>query len=763
MALYQPTNVTPSVLSGYGAGVIDAHDGLRVTWQVNGESPLVAYRIVIQENTSASTQLYTTGKRNLSKPFYGTDYEGNVQIFKSARISETTLANNGIVNGYANGYKIIIRQYWNDSDYVTQTSPSIFYTKDTPEFSIIAPELVEARKYTFSAEYTQAQGDTVDYIHWTLTDSNGNVVKDTGRIYGTADLRFSFDGFMDGQAYTLAAEIETSSGVEASSEVSFDVSYTTSQAEGVLTTCQPRNENCVLVSWEPLHYIRGYSLDGSTSYTIDGGKIYLASGEVRWDEENDGEINFTPPWCLVWQGSLRDPATSDGGYWFIRLEGINGEHSDSSKMQIGINAYNGSVALSAYVYGADGAVVPINYYLGAYGSGAVENIRAIVITPTDYSIILNTGTSIEHEPYSNNWVFTTENISEIDLMGTNNYPNVTDYLWVTNGEIPDNIFSSIVRGNFTPSWKNNSDITYFYAPFTNSLNAGNYTANIMDAKGMAIYRRDADGTYLTKIGEAPLGDGGIRDYSARSQHAYVYQGFLFNSTKYSSGSFLSSAFTPLWWNYVVLECEKDSGGNYHVLKEYLFSANISTSAISNNNAPNMLKNFTQYPLKQYDTSNYKSGTLTALIGKVDMQGNTYTDTTEMADEIMALSVSTNPKFLKDRKGNLLMIETDSAITMQADDAKREQPYTMALPWVEVGDASEANIITTEEDKGWPQDEVVETTVHIDAVTGSLMWSRGGDYYGSDLEISSGLLVQNVESGYNPAELKIENNNLLADA
>ena len=81
MALFQPTNITPSDLNG--TGTIDASEDMAVTWQVNGtgNTPMVAFKIDIMLNDTDSTLLYSTGQVPLSEPFYGTDSLGNPEYF----------------------------------------------------------------------------------------------------------------------------------------------------------------------------------------------------------------------------------------------------------------------------------------------------------------------------------------------------------------------------------------------------------------------------------------------------------------------------------------------------------------------------------------------------------------------------------------------------------------------------------------------------------------------------------------------------------
>ena len=124
MALQMATNITPDSLSGIGGAVFDANEGLTVSWQVNGVSPMLAYQIVIMENDTESTQLYTTGKITLDSPFYGVKYNGDVEYFTAQKIASTALSGAGIANG--NSYKMLITQWWGatDNESVTQSSAS---------------------------------------------------------------------------------------------------------------------------------------------------------------------------------------------------------------------------------------------------------------------------------------------------------------------------------------------------------------------------------------------------------------------------------------------------------------------------------------------------------------------------------------------------------------------------------------------------------------------------------------------------------------
>ena len=47
MAIYQPSNVIPSSFAGINEQTVDANKEIRISWQVNGNSPMTGFRIKI--------------------------------------------------------------------------------------------------------------------------------------------------------------------------------------------------------------------------------------------------------------------------------------------------------------------------------------------------------------------------------------------------------------------------------------------------------------------------------------------------------------------------------------------------------------------------------------------------------------------------------------------------------------------------------------------------------------------------------------------
>lgn len=251
--LFQPSNISPSTLSGIGAGTVDVTLGLTVSWQVNGDTPMTAYKITIYQNDTASTQKYTTGKISLSSPYFQPhDKNGNPQFF-STKISAANLSASGIVNGYANGYKLLITQWWSANDYVEQTSASVFNTLKNPVLTIDTISGTSMAE-TITATYSQAQGDPISTVEWVfaVAGSEDTPLKQTGTVT-TQILSFDVDGLMDGVTYSIECNVVTAGGVYISTGfIQFTVSYSVTAEQVTYTLGQLKGSNGVYLTWNAM-------------------------------------------------------------------------------------------------------------------------------------------------------------------------------------------------------------------------------------------------------------------------------------------------------------------------------------------------------------------------------------------------------------------------------------------------------------------------------------------------------------------------------
>lgn len=873
MALYQPTQIVPSSLSGYGDGVIDITEPLIVSWQVNGFSALVAYQIVIYQNDTDSTQMLDTGKITLSEPFYGTNENGDQELFHADEITAADMSTAGMTNGYANGYKIIITQWWGstDDESITQTSASVFITRDIPSIvmdAISSP--LASKELSVGATYTQAQGDTLSWVRWTLKDSSGNMLKDTGRV-STGVLRFDYDGLFSGSSYDIECSIETENGVTATTgPITFNVSYSMSPSEGLVDVCRRAGQPYVEVSWSDRSAISG---TGSGEYSIAGGLLRLPAGSsVTWNESGGDPITFVAPWSMAWRaqiptlvgknlfdvssitwnsgirgddgtptasgsshytseisvlpdtqytisGSITGPSKTwrvyylqTDGTWIERTGSYSSEPktittpANCGKIQIQCNTSfdlsdvqieYGDQATPFEPYGTANPVtltcensdtievIVKNTSVSIEQNGTPLMTQALTMKKNDTLVLAMTPTKwyLKQVTYTggllpapdlypsstlypapvyqqiNTWegtlTYTQENITGFTLNGA----QTCEYLWLYRGELPQSIVYNLMGGEwFEPSF---DSMTLFLATFANNDLNADVSGGAGDVVyGMTIYRRESDNEVLLHIADVEPGFTLFRDFGCKANTLYTYFLYVRGQDTYVSAPFKSDAIQPRFNFYTLMECERDQTDKhqYHVLQAFLVSGNLNAGSISNGNNPNILTNFTRYPIRQGVPQNYKSGVLTSLIGAVDYTVNSYSDTWELADRIQELSLSQNALFLKDMKGAMWMIHTNGPISMSVDNKSYAQPIQMSFPWVEVGSAEGLSIVSLPTDSTWPKDEIINTSVYVDTNTGELLWTIPNVYEGSTLSISdNGKLIAQGSGNIEMAEIAIDSN------
>lgn len=314
--LLQPSNLIPSTFVGDGQGVIDANSPIRISWQLNGDSAMVAFRVVIYRNTDDylinAAVLYDSGivwvdTTKYPNGVYPRDSKGNPQRYEY--ISTDAWSTIGISNGNAYKYKVtqmyngnvlysnyfmnhllpttertyyiiglddkvysfsmqateeqmigynIYLDYdnyvmymrsnssptyyqeipfatysqaepsWIYAETVTSTtglnisnqySEAVFLARSTPQITMTVPAVLPRNNSTFTASYTQAQGDGIKWVQWLLADNSAskyNVIEDTG-VINTTIIQYTVDGLLPQRTYAVQVNICTCNGVVASS------------------------------------------------------------------------------------------------------------------------------------------------------------------------------------------------------------------------------------------------------------------------------------------------------------------------------------------------------------------------------------------------------------------------------------------------------------------------------------------------------------------------------------------------------------------
>lgn len=703
MSLYAPTNVSPSMTGQIGNGTVDATQPLTVTWQVNGNSALTAFEIAIYQNDTASTQVYTTGQLSDGCPFYGVNYAGEVEFF-SYTIPAADLASAGIVNG--GKYKLVITQWWGENESVTQPSASAFNTKALPTLTLgNIPSPMDTRTYTFTAAYQQAQGDTLNWVRWQIATAGDtdNPLYDTQEIYGTAQLQVTYDGFFTGTEYAVRCTVQTESGIEADTGwVFFTVEYATSSLSGYVTAGKVcTGATAVQVTWPNVLFING---EASGNYRLSNGQISLSRGAfVEWNEVNNAPMEIMAPWSVIWKGALVEEDAV-----LFTLESADTEYMYEMTYSVLDRALyffkvpttgNGRVvygAVEGVAYNAQLVIVltPTALYVrataltgGLYPSETLY--PSVTLFPRADSIVTTTRNTVSEQTAAE-W-YEGFNISSVSVGGA----SVVEFMQIVEGTLSQQVIDeAYTLGTYSPEF---DETTEFLALFEGNLEAGNLSTGGVALTGFAVYRRKGQSGILRHIVDLPLSKKSFYDFGVQSQQGpYIYYIFPTGEETYITEPLVSNSTSPVFWDYAVLECEKEADGSYSVLSEYRFGKNLVSGTVTNNNKPQILQNFTRYPTLQKSPANYKSGTLQSFIGVIDYAGyNEYSDTLEMRDAIYNLSVSKNTLFLKTRKGDLMEIGIAGAVSMTTLDNTREQAQQMSLPWVEIQSAEGVAIVSLE--------------------------------------------------------------------
>lgn len=685
--LQQPTNITPSSFGVLGNGVVDVSTFTQVTWQINGDSPLYAYRIdFYKADATSGSPLATTGKVTLSTPVWGRDFTGEYVPY-TASIGASI--RNALTNGYAAGYVLTICQWYGSAStaFVEQIQPSYFITRAVPTVAITAPaNPYTQNNITLSATYSQAQGDTLNWFRWVITDQYSNTLHDSGKVYGTGNIQVYYDGLFTDQTYYATVEIETSSGQTASSATTINVSYETISAVGQIGVQQ--GDAYLRVSWDSLQQIYG---DATGPYTITDGTLDLPSGSnVTWDKINGAPYSFPAPLSWAWSGTLQRVATT-------RVFGVYGT-SSSVEYYIGDNAVkvyvNGTLANTVNVPTGAGdtfmmAQSRTNLYISRYyPTGGLMPSNSL--TPS------NTLTPLDTDAYATTSYTATVTDQQFAITSVKTYgPCYHHYIWIVKGNFSADQISALQD---IPNEPAGSADDVFLCTFDNSLNAGNLASFAGAIEGWRVYRQEEDNTSLKLIADVPVTQEFINDFGAVSQTNYTYYIFPYGSDIFITSPLIAPTYMPVWWCYaLVTATPEDDGYTYTKVNSYKFGLNVSTAAMSNNNTPNVLQNFTGVPYVQISPDNYLSGSLTAYIGSV--KDNSYSDTIALRDAIMALSTYTGALFLKDRKGDIIRVRPNGPISMQVGDRYREQPYTVTFPWVQVEAGDNFSVIGTTEETG----------------------------------------------------------------
>ena len=642
--LFQPTNITPNVLGGAENGTVDITEGLTITWQVNGNSPLVAYKIILYQNNAASTVLYTSNVLYPESPVYPMNYKGEQQTC-SATIAAATLSSAGLTNG--NEYKIGITQYWDANHIdtahsVTTSSAPVFLTRANAHVAIASPatgSTIASFAQTFEGQYYQGDSysfssvyDPLEWLQWKIYDSADllNPIYDTQKVY-TQQVKLEYDGFLNGRTYIVKLHIMNTVGQEASAEGTYEAEWESLKTTGYTTASKVNNQSsAVKVAWNAVEYTTG---EATGDYTIENSSLVLPYGSsVLWNKTNDEQMVLEAPWGLIMHTNL-NPTPKKPDIEIITVKMANNNtlelSFDRTARLLSVKGYDGTTS-TAYLY-ADNArlkilITPTSIYVYKYSAG-YGLVPQTTLTP-DAGVPNEPHTGLEPSftaRESMKLIFSSTDLSAVqeDIMELQVGGEQTiDFIEVVSNitaEQEDSAFAwvSSVSNASLPTIKAYPNVS-FLADFDNGLDAGNYSIGGIPITGWDVYRKRTQDAFAKHLCSLELSQMSFLDYGCGSQMGtYTYAVYPRSNTgTYITSAILSNEITPVFWNWSIIEAvyEEDKD-DYIVVNEFVFRDNVESGSISNNNKPNVADNFTRFPTVQMSTANYQSGTLKGLIGQ----------------------------------------------------------------------------------------------------------------------------------------------------
>ena len=330
MALYQPTNITPNLMNGTAEGTVDATKDLTISWQINGPSAMTGFRIIIWSNVHTPLELYDSGVLRTGCPAYGRDNRGEIQMF-SYTVSTRSIA------FYSNpgSYRFSLYEYYIDETGATGEPPGtevpiirypiMFQTAADSTFSTTGYSTSDPSTYTITTRekkfsFLNFSDGSPAWFRWVLYVNDGgindpiagDVIFDTGTIFGTGDMTFEYSGFINAVSYALRCYACDSYGREYESDLyAFVAEYDEITMKFPVVITPSTLRSATRVEWSG-----AFSIDGEASgdYSISNYTLALpkTTDSVTWSVVGANAMNYDTPWTVMYKGKVQ---RSDAVLW----------------------------------------------------------------------------------------------------------------------------------------------------------------------------------------------------------------------------------------------------------------------------------------------------------------------------------------------------------------------------------------------------------------------------------------------------------------
>ena len=689
MALFQPTNITPDLKGGVKNGAILIPENIttptntEISWTVNGNSKMTAYKIDFFQNTAASTQTGTTGKITLNPAFSAISADGTVSRF-TATVAWSLISGAYAGTGTLQG-KFKITMWWGSgaNDYVEQKSLSVFEVSKCGSVTISTPTGYGGF-LDFDAVYTppapaSTYGDVpLNWVRWEIFINNigGTPIHDSGKIWNATSYAWSPPPLSPAD-YAVRFTAEGANGAEYSA---FD--YVLVSNNDVTTLDDMLTVVC--------------------DHEKDGVKISIQNTVEKVESITSGNVSTGANDELIlsdyWAQADYDISAYSGSAWsFIWHGKINGQTSLSANRLFTVN----------------GASATANVYVTRQGnqlSFTPQGNSAPTITYSngdEFWIIFTTGYFDGNLTTGHQWLVYKPNTSgyynwsvtgftELAPRNIHLSGNTTVYGFQLGfGKGNSGLAAGMSDHSIEPSFAG-PKVQFPYESYGADaawlpFGVENATGELYRQEGLYFY-----GAPMTLVGKFPqYYDPSwipyIIDYAAVNGQQYQYVVTSADEDLENESLSKSGTVTPCFWNWLLIEAKQDADNKdlYEVQQVFRLIGNVSSGTYGNGGNRTIEPTFTQYSAVLRSTQNRRQGTLTGLIGYTVM--GEYFDTNLTEQNLRGLSRSKNQLFLRDRRGNFMKIALAGEISMSVNDNSAKQEITASIPWIETGSTAGVSV------------------------------------------------------------------------
>lgn len=264
-----------------------------------------------------------------------------------------------------------------------------------------------------------------------------------------------------------------------------------------------------------------------------------------------------------------------------------------------------------------------------------------------------------------------------------------NYIWILNNEADNDLINSTKPYNFKPKWNGN---TVLLANFDNNLNAGSIQSLNEDIKSWSVYRKKKDSQKLEFVEKTIATKNYSIDYNISNKKEYVY--YVFPETENTVGEPMKSEpISTYWCNWSLIGIKENGAENTYYADTdniWLLEMNLSSGDMNQNIDKQVYDNFTTYPKVSVGERNYITGTVTCLLGSI-LSATQDDDTSDRMTKFSNFIKNKDKKILKDRKGNIFLIDTIGNSFKTIDNVYCQSTY-INFSYVQIGSTDGISII-----------------------------------------------------------------------